>query len=306
MDRRIGWLFPVGGPVPPDLVIGRAGDIHEIERRLREGLHTMLVGPRRIGKTTVCGAACARLRADGATVLDVEVPERPDAASLLQLIVDRCNRVSLASARRRALRAGRPFVERLLDELGIPLDLGELGADPGGLPVRTIMSLPRALAETTRQPVVLFLDELQRATSYVDGDQVLHDLVDLYGGSSDVTVLVDGSDERVLSAMLGAPVHFGKLCDRLSLDSTIPRDAWETALGERFERAGLRLEAGARDLLLDFGSGRPYETMAAARYAALATRKLQDGQRPTSVGEFEAQMGIDEARRHLGDDGAQR
>lgn len=65
--------------MPADLVIGRTGDIDEILRRLREAIHTMLTGPRRIGKTTVCVAACEQLRQDGAVVIDIEVPERTDA-----------------------------------------------------------------------------------------------------------------------------------------------------------------------------------------------------------------------------------
>ena len=40
--------------------------------------------------------------------------------------------------------------------------------------------------------------------------------------------------------------------------------------------------------------------MAAARYAALSARKLNSDR----IGEFEVQMGIDEARRHIGDDDA--
>jgi hypothetical protein len=43
-DDRIGRLFPAGGPVPADLVIGRTGDIEEIVRRSREAIHTMLTG----------------------------------------------------------------------------------------------------------------------------------------------------------------------------------------------------------------------------------------------------------------------
>jgi hypothetical protein len=38
--------------------------------------------------------------------------------------------------------------------------------------------------------------------------------------------------------------------------------------------------------------------MAAARYTALSARKLD----ADHIGEFEVQMGIDEARRHIGDD----
>ena len=50
----IASLFPLGGSVPPELVIGRTGEIEDISGRLRNGLGTLLSGERRIGKTTVC------------------------------------------------------------------------------------------------------------------------------------------------------------------------------------------------------------------------------------------------------------
>jgi len=290
--------------VPPALIVGRTGELEEIERRLREGLHTMLVGPRRIGKTTVCAAVCERIRRDRMPVIHVEVPVRPNAGSLLQLIVDRCNTVSAAPARRRAFRAVRPLVQTLLAEQGIPLDLSELGAEPSSLPSRAVLSLPRSIATEMGRPAILFLDELQRAVTYADGDQVLGDLVDLYGGATDVVVLIDGSEERVLTDMLGPPMHFGKLCDRLSIDRTIPQTVWREALTDRFARAGMRLDEHAWDMLLAFGAGRPYETMAAARYTALNARKLGERDAILDIGTFETQMGIDEAIRHMSDDGA--
>jgi hypothetical protein len=264
----------------------------------------MLVGPRRIGKTTVCEAVCERLRTRGMSLVQVEVPERADSTALLQLIVDRCNRLSVAAGGRRLLRSARPLAERLLADRGIPLDLSELGAEPGALPTRAILALPRSIAEQTGRSLVLFLDELQRAVGYADGEQVLQDLVDLYGGSTDVVVLVDGSDERVLDGMLGAPVHFGKLCDRLSLSARIvPVSTWRAPLSARFAQAGMQIDEAALDALLDFGDGRPYETMTAARYAALSARKVADGDAPVAVAAFDVQMGIDEAERHLADDG---
>lgn len=208
-DDRIGRLFPAGGPVPPELVIGRAGDIDELERRVREGIHTMLTGDRRIGKTTVCDAACDRVQRDGMVVVEVEVPERPNASALMQLMVDRCSRLSLAATGRRALRIARPLIEKVLRDEGIPLDLNQLGAESGRLPTRTILSLPSRLAEETGKSVVLFLDELQRAVDYADGEQILRDLVDLYSGATNVVVLVDGSKERSLEGMLGLRSNSG-------------------------------------------------------------------------------------------------
>jgi hypothetical protein len=297
-DDRIGRLFPAGGPVPADLVIGRTGDIEEIVRRSREAIHTMLTGPRRIGKTTVCAAACEQLRQAGTVVVDIEVPERTDAKDLLQLVVDRCNRISRAAATRGLLRVALPLIEQTLADQGIPLDLGQLTSAPDSLPTRKILALPLALAEERDRPVVLFLDELQRAADYIDGEQLLGDLVDLYSGSTKVVVLVDGSDERALDGMLGAPAQFGKLVDRLTLDPTIAADTWRTGLAERFAEAGLQVASEVLEKLIAFGEGRPYPTMTAARYAALGARKLAN----TTVDAFDAQMAIDEARRHLAED----
>jgi hypothetical protein len=279
-------------------VIGREGDIAEVERRLREGIHTLVTGPRRVGKTTVCNAVCERARRDDAVVIAIEVPERPDAAALLQLLIDRCNTISVAAAARAAWRGVRPLVERILGEQGIPLDLSQLDAEPGGLPTSQILSLPAYLHEQTGQPIVLFLDELQRAVDYADGEQVLCDLVDLYSGSADPVLLVDGSDERALESLLASRIGFGKLCDRLPLAPEIPAVTWRAALPGRFAMADLGIDDDALATLVAFGRGRPYATMTAARYAALNARKLGS----QVVGAFEAEEAVAEARRHLAED----
>lgn len=297
---RLGHLFPLGGPVPPDLVIGRESEIADIELRLREGVSTMLVGSRRIGKTTVCEAVCARL-ADDHVVVRVEVPERADARELLQLIIDRCNTLSLADEVGKAVGLVRPLIERLLDDRGVPLDLSGLAGTPAAdLPVREVLALPLELAGRRRVGGILFLDELQRVMSYEGGDELLRDMVDLYGGVRHMAVLVDGSEERVFDGMLGEPVHFGKLVDRLSLSERIPRSAWRAPLRDRFARAELRLPDEQLEVLLAWGREEPYRTMAASRYTALAARKTQ----ASTVTAFDVEMGTDEAARHLGDDDA--
>lgn len=296
----IGPLFPLGGPVPRDLIIGRRGDIDELSRRMREGMSTMLAAPRRIGKTTVCAAVCEELKDEGVLVVEVDVPERPDSRTLLQLMIDACSRISLEQRGRTVLRIARPAIEKLLADQGIPLDLSALGQAPADLPAHVVLSLPVELARRTRKRALVFLDELQRVVDYADGEEVLRDLVDIYGASEHAVVLVDGSDERALEGMFGAPTHFGKLVDRLGLDSTIPLTSWREPLTERFRRAGLVLAAAPREALLEWSGGRPYQTMAACRYTALSARKTSSD----SVNEFDVRMGIDEAERHLRDDGA--
>ena len=160
MDQaRVGEVFPVGGPVSPEYVVGRTGEIDQLLARLTESIHTIVSGERRIGKTTICNAACARVKPE-AEVVRIEVPERRDADGgvFLQLIIDRCNTISRAATSRRVLRAARPAIESALRSAGVPLNLEELGAEPAQAATREILSLPFALAEQLGRPVIFFME----------------------------------------------------------------------------------------------------------------------------------------------------
>jgi AAA ATPase domain len=303
-DPTIGHVLPVGGPVLPDYVVGRTGEIDQLVTRLSESVHTMASGDRRIGKTTICDAACARLKPQ-LEIVRIEVPERRDADArvFLQLIIDRCNTISHAAATRKLLRAARPAIETVLGSAGIPMNLDELGAEPAASTAREILALPRTLADELGKPVVFFLDELQRAVDYTDGAEILEALVDLYsGGVGDVVVLVDGSDDRLLDRMRGAPIQFDKLCDRLAITASIPKQIWREALPGRFEQLSITIEPAALEAIVEFGAERPYATMAAAQGAALAARRINVGAGHATVGAFEADQGIELARRRLADD----
>lgn len=296
----LGPLFPLGGPVPSNLVIGRTGEIDEIAGRLREGMGTLVAGPRRIGKTTVCDAVCQRLGDEQVMVIKIDVPERKDSGQLLQQIVNSCTGRGALEAGKDALRILRPVAEKLLKDQGVPLDLSAITAERRDQSIRTLLGLPIAIAEAEHRRALVFFDELQRVADYDDGHAVLTDIMDLYANTASAVVLVDGSDERTLGDLLGPPIHFGKLVDRVALPSTISAATWRAPLTDRFAIAGLRLDAAQRDQIIAYGAGRPYETMAVARYTASSARKLHSD----SVTDFDVQMGIDEARRRLDDDGA--
>lgn len=117
----------------------------------------MLTGERRIGKTTVCNAVCERSREDGLAAVQIEVPEGVDGTALLQFVIDRFSRISLASATRRLFKSVRPFIEEVMREHGVPLDLSELDAPQAGPAVEAILSLPARLADEIGRPVVFYL-----------------------------------------------------------------------------------------------------------------------------------------------------
>jgi hypothetical protein len=297
-DEAIGRVFPSGGPVDPEYAVGRAGDIADVCERLSERIHTMIVGERRIGKTTVCNAACARLEEQGHVLIKVEAPERSTPTDLWQFIIATCNTKSRSAKLSRAAGIARSLIEKVLADQGVPLDLSALEGPPSAAQQRAILSLPLDLAGELGKPVIFYLDEVQRVVEYADGERLLIDLVDLYAGQSAAVVLADGSRERTLNGLLEEPVNFGKLVARRNLSPSIPLDQWRQPLRAHFATVGLSIGDDELEAILAFGNERPYETMTAARYAAFTALRLET----STVDAFVVAEGLKEARAKLADD----
>lgn len=274
----------------------RAEQIATLTSRLREGQGVTLVGPRRIGKTTVCDAVCAKL-ATTHLVVRVEVPEGPDASLLWTRVAAECKRSSPADGAKRAWNVFRPAVLEYFKGEGLTVDLPKLEADPASASSRAALTFPLAVAEARGVPLVFFLDELQRVVDY--GAAVIADLVDLYGTRAPgASLLVDGSVERTLDQLIGEPHHLGKVAPRETLPERIPTTQWRHPLTDRFGRLGLSIEEFALQRLLAWGDGRPYATVAAASEAAFSVRKAD----ATHITDLDVEYAIPAARRRIDDD----
>lgn len=278
-------------------MIGRAEVVGDLVAQLEAGRHMLVAGDRRIGKTTVCQAVCARLSDAGFAAIRIDVPEALDAVGLCQQVVREYQASGRALARRAQTAAGKT-AQKVLDQLGIPADLSVL--EPGQLPSvrRDILELPLRLASDGRR-AVLWLDELQRVADYEDGSALLHDLSDLYAGQDAAVVLVDGSSERTFEALLGDQDGLGKLVGRHDLAPVIPAAEWRVGLADRFAAARHPIDPHALERLIEFGAEQPYPTMVAAQEAALTAARLDGG----DVTEFEVSDAITAAQRRLSDDG---
>jgi hypothetical protein len=295
----LGLLFPTGGRVAPAQMVAREGNVADLVARLRELAHVVMSGPRRAGKTSVCGAACAVLRDDHEfLVIELEAPEQSSAEGVCQLIIDRAARLDLQRISRGLLKAAVPTIQKLLEEQGVPLDLSPLGADIPDATRRAALELPLAIARQQQRKVVLFLDELQRAVDYADGIGLVHDLVDIYSGNQDVVVLIDGSDDRTIEKLMGPPYDLARLAQRVALPQTIPADQWRGPLRERFARATLAISDEHLDRILELGAGRPYDTMAGCLYVGLTARRLGS----EAIDAFVLEKGLEEARARLDED----
>ena len=295
----IGELFPVGGRLAPAQMIGRQGAVADVVQRLLEREHVLLSGARRIGKTSVCGAACEVLeREHGCVVIEFEAPEQSSAEGLCQLLIDRTARLDLQRIARGLVKGSVPFVQGWLNAQGVSLDLSEFRASVPTATLRTVLALPLEIARQHGKRVVVFIDELQRAVDYADGVALVTTITDLYAGNADVLVLVDGSEERTVAQLVRRPYSLSKLAQRVNLEPRIPSDQWRGPLRARFEHAQLQIADEHLERLLEFGDQHPYRMMVGCAAVGLAARRAEQDE----VDDFVLGLGLTEARRRLDDD----
>ncbi len=156
-----GSPFPHHGPLAAEQVYGRDGLLDELTERITSRRPTVLVAPRRFGKTTVLGAVAERLD-DQVTVIRVDLYE-------LRGWVDFAARIADALAG--VAGPGRSRLDHLA--AGLEINLGVLKANVVRMPkegadmtVDQLLDLMVAHAE--RHPTAVFFDEFSSIVR-VDG-----------------------------------------------------------------------------------------------------------------------------------------
>lgn len=286
--RDIRELFPTDDPVRPNLLIGRAGDVHDLARRLGSGTHMVLAGPRRTGKSTVALAALAQSRSSGLYTAQVDLWDHEDMASLTRSLAQSilANRGPVAKALGRARESGRELREllpggvmaTLRTHLGEDIELAWSAPsgsrnDPSGL--GATIALAQRIAENDNRRIVLFLDEFQDiATSsyrFGDPDLIGKQLRSQLQRSPLVSVLFAGSMEHLMRDLFGparrALSQFGNFHE---LSPILPSE-WEEGIARRYHELELRPTEEAVVEIVALGEGHPRTTMLIARETLTVT-----------------------------------
>ena len=297
--HRSRELFPTDQPIAAERMIGRSEDVGALARLLANGIHQIVAGPRRTGKTTVCSAALERLRADGNYVVELDLFRIGDDAELAEILVAEtiANRSAvqrgLAKAKRAgvALRDGAALqtVMRMSGELGEEIEIAYRPGFAGRDPERYLdyaIALPERVAAADGRQLILFIDEFQEIASggdpYGDPDGLTKRMRAILQRSEHVTCLFAGSLEHLMRDLF-VPTHralhaFGGFYELTEIEA----EAWRQGLTERFGEDGCELTHEAAERLIELGERRPRVTMLLAQHThnaslAAAERRIDAG-----------------------------
>lgn len=285
--QRSRDLFPTDAPVAGDGLIGRSADVSALHAALAGGVHQVVLGPRRTGKTSVCRSALDALSDDGAYVVSLDLFGLASVAELAAALVAAtvANRGPVPRGVRKARAAGRAvaglasmtLTSKMQAELGQDVEIAFTPALATRNPEGSLdyaLALLQRIAEADDKQLVVFLDEFQEVAHprqpFGDPDALTKKMRAVLQDSLRVTVLFTGSVDHLMSDLF-VPAHrafhrFG-VTRRLG---DISHSDWTVGLAGRFAEDQVVVAEGAIEALLARSLGHARTTMLIAQQAHLS------------------------------------
>jgi AAA+ ATPase superfamily predicted ATPase len=295
--------FPVGGPVPAADLVGREAYLRRLLDRLEDGNHVLVVGPRRIGKTSIILEALRRLRRRGSHTAYVDCLGATDVRGLGERLVDavlqNVSGVERSFEQAKAIAAGlRPTVKVRYEHVELALQLArETNAQRF---FEGALDLPHALAKRAGKRVVVVLDEFQAAGRL--GPRVFDVMRARFQAHRGISYAFLGSEQGILEELFSAKGHaFYRFAVPLDLTDAgghrfgIDPDDWLLYLRGKFAAKKMSIDDASVDRLLDATGGHPQDTMQVC--AALYYLMRDTGARTVSPDHLE--VAYEQAMREL-------
>jgi hypothetical protein len=292
--------------MPEERQIGRRPCIGLLERKLTMPANQWLIGPRRIGKTSVAKAVLARVRKRGSVAIDVDLSslEISTATTLAGQIARQAQAARAGEAMVRAqalLRKGRGRAKgmgKALSQLGFE-DTGEAltaaaailaEADDGAPGLDKVLGALALHAGATDRRAYLLLDEVHLLADLESAEGVVARWCKK--PNSPLVFVFAGSEESAAEELRETGQPLAAIGEEFEL-TEIAREDWIPGLRERFEEVELKVETTELERMLTASNCHPRRTMLiASRVRVSATSSRDWVASPTLV-----ELAIEEAER---------
>jgi hypothetical protein len=258
--------FVYGEVVPAAAFADRVVELDRLVADLAAGQKVFLISPRRYGKSSLVRHALAAMGRRGALTVEVTVSSFSSYVAFLEGYAR-----ALAAVETKANRARtwlRDMVRSARAEVRYDVDAGALGALKVSFPgvrsdrdisrlAQEVFALPARLADERKRPVVVALDEFQGIGGF-NGGSVEHALRAAVQHQRNVGYVFAGSEPSLMERMLGPKRPFYKAGPVIRLDK-IPADEFAAFIDSRFQRSGIKAEAGLGAAIVDLAGNLPYD-----------------------------------------------
>ena len=234
--------FMFGIPVEDNHFIGRQAESERLSANFRYGINTILLSPRRWGKTSLVNKVAAMVNCKDIVVVTMDIFSCRNE-------YDFYNAFSEAVLKQTASRVeewkdlAKGFIERLVPKISLSLDgQSEYGVSLGITPKthqpEEVLSLPEIIAGRKGCNIVVCIDEFQQVAEFQNPLTFQKKLRSVWQHQQEVSYCLFGSKRHLMTEIFSDSSNpFYKFGDMIFLKK-IPTDEWVPFICRKFSETG--------------------------------------------------------------------
>ena len=245
--------FMYGVAVDGSHFIGRVKEQARLAANMRAGISTILIAPRRYGKTSLVNRVCDAVACDDILVVKLDAFACRDEYDFYNMFAEGVLHQT-SSMFDEWRENARSFMERLVPKISFSSDASQeysvsLGITPRTHKPEEILDLPQKIAEKKNCHIVVCIDEFQQIGEMTDSVSIQKRLRSVWQHQTLVSYCLYGSKKHLMTTLFQSRSYpFYKFGDTMYLDKIEVED-WVPYLRKRYEENGLELSVDmAKDI----------------------------------------------------------
>ena len=234
--------FIFGVPVEDSHFIGREGEINRLATNFKYGVNTVLISPRRWGKTSLVNKVAGLVASKDLLVVQMDVFSCRNEYDFYNVFSEAILKQT-ASKVEEWKDLAKGFIERLAPKISMsPDQISEISISLG-ITAKThapeeILQLPQTIAQRKGCHVLVCIDEFQQVGEFPDSLTVQKRMRTVWQHQDNVSYCLYGSKMHMMTNLFQKKSYpFYKFGEMLYL-KPISLDAWESYISDRFEQEG--------------------------------------------------------------------
>ena len=221
---------------------GRKEEIRRLKANFEGGINTILISPRRYGKTSLVDYVCRNMDNEDIMIVRLDIFGCKTEYDFYNALVAAVLKQT-ASKVQQWMDEARDFLARLTPKIGIPLDPTSeitisLGITPETHTPEEVLNLVEYIAQRKQRHIVVCIDEFQEVGEFPNSKQVQGRLRSVWQHHHDTSYCLFGSKRHMMSTMfLNRSMPFYQFGDLMWLEK-IPTADWIDYIVSHFEEAG--------------------------------------------------------------------
>lgn len=272
--------FIYGTTVSTDAFTNREDEIKKLAANLQGGINTMLISPRRWGKSSLVEKVINDIskKEKGVKTVVIDLFAVSTEEEFLEIFAREVIKSS-SSKVAEWLTAGRDFFKQLVPKLSVGIDPHtdfSLSFDWTELKKHSVevLELPAMIAAKKNIKFIICLDEFQNLSTFRDFEALEKKLRSVWQRQASVTYCLYGSKRHMMSEIFNTPSKpFYRFGDLMLLEK-IQTGKWIPFIVNGFSRTGKKIAKGDAEAIARIMKNHPWYVQQLAHYTWNQTEKV--------------------------------